>query len=190
MTTVFLLLAALALFHWIYESTLAPSFRLDLRFRLFALRDELRALKIDLGSDLADKHFHYLQDSVNTLIYMLNRIDVGSLHAVTRELDRNPKLRHKIELRTKTLDDCNIPEARDIRNRSLEIASRALLVNMGGLVIYVLPVVLVIAGVAALRRQYRKHIKDFVSVPEPEFHRVMPCADGDGSLATSHMRGY
>lgn len=190
MTTVILLLGALAAFHWIYESILAPSIRLDLRFRLFSLRDELRALKMDLDGDLKDKHFHYLQDSINGLIHMLNRIDIATLHAITRELERNPKLRHQIEVRTKTLDDCNIPEARDIRKRSLRIASRAFLVNTGGLWIYVLPVVAAIAGVAALRLQYKRYIKDFVSVPEPELQRVAPCTQGEAALSKDQLHGY
>ncbi|MGH8330614.1 MAG: hypothetical protein ACRER3_22985, partial [Pseudomonas fluorescens] len=56
----------LAFVHFVFESILAPSFRLKLRFEIFALRDELRLLKIECESSLHDKHFEYLQSSLNT----------------------------------------------------------------------------------------------------------------------------
>jgi hypothetical protein len=46
----------LALAHFIYESILAPSWRLSLRFRLFSLRDEVRALEADCRDGLDDEH--------------------------------------------------------------------------------------------------------------------------------------
>lgn len=188
MVTIVLALAALAAFHWIYESILAPSFRLNLRFRLFALRDELRSLKMDLDTDLKDKHFDYLQDSINALISMLSRFDLGTLHAITKELERNPELMSKIEARTKILDDCNIPHARDVRRKSVQIASQALLVNSGGFMPYTLPIVLAVAGVAAIRSQYKRQIKNLLSVPGTELQRVAPCVSGEAVLTKDQLR--
>jgi hypothetical protein len=68
MITAILYLIALAALHFVYESILAPSFRLSLRFKLFVLRDEVRQLKIDCASSLNDRHFDFLQDSINNLI--------------------------------------------------------------------------------------------------------------------------
>ena len=65
MTTTILVLLALAVFHFVYESILAPSLRLSLRFRLFALRDEARQLKIECVDSLNDAHCVFLQASIN-----------------------------------------------------------------------------------------------------------------------------
>jgi hypothetical protein len=188
MITFILAVAALATFHWIYESILAPSFRLDLRFQLFALRDELRVLKMDFEGDLKDKHFDYLQDSINALISMLSRLDWATLHAITKELGQNSDLRLKIEARTKVLDDCTISQARDIRRRSVHIASHALIVNTGGFILYALPFVLAMTGIAALRSQYKRQINDLLSVPGPELRRVAPCASGEAVLTKERFR--
>jgi len=50
-----IVLAGLAVYHFVYEGILAPSFRLKLRFELFELRDELRKLKISHAEDLRDE---------------------------------------------------------------------------------------------------------------------------------------
>jgi hypothetical protein len=54
MITAIVILISLAALHFVYESILAPSLRLSLRFTLFALRDEVRQLKIDCASSLSD----------------------------------------------------------------------------------------------------------------------------------------
>jgi hypothetical protein len=76
MTTAIIVLLALAVFHFVHESILAPSFRLSLRFRLFVLRDEVRQLKIECAESLNDEHFVFLQDSINGLISIRYGISV------------------------------------------------------------------------------------------------------------------
>lgn len=183
MMTCIAIVAAFAALHWIYESILAPSFRLHLRFQLFALRDELRELKMGAGIDLRDKHYHYLQDSINGLISMLCRLDLSTLHAITRELGRNSHLRETIDARTKTLDDCQIEQARDIRKRSVRIAACAIVVNTGGLLMYIAPLAFTVMGVAALRSQYKNHIKELLSMPGAELQRVAPALSGEALLS-------
>jgi hypothetical protein len=55
MTTAIIIFLALTVFHFVYESILAPSFRLSLRFRLFVLGDEVRKLKIECAESLNDE---------------------------------------------------------------------------------------------------------------------------------------
>jgi hypothetical protein len=63
MTIAIIVLMALAVFHFVYESIWAPSFRLSLRFRLFVMRDEVRQLKIECAETLGDEHFVCAVDS-------------------------------------------------------------------------------------------------------------------------------
>jgi hypothetical protein len=78
MTILLSVMMLLTLAHFIYESIVAPSLRLKIRYDLFALRDELRFLKIKRGSSLDDKHYVYLQDSINTMISHLARYDIAT----------------------------------------------------------------------------------------------------------------
>lgn len=109
MTVLLEIMFFLALVHFIYESILAPSWRLRLRFRLFALRDELRALKGECRGLLDDEHFAYLQDSINTMIAMLHRYDVAAVAAAELRYRRDPEFRRCVEIRTAILDHHSAP---------------------------------------------------------------------------------
>jgi hypothetical protein len=144
-------LLAAAFLHLLFESIIAPSIRMKLRFELFSLRDDLRALKAESGSSLSDRQFECLQESLNALIAVLRRFDGATLMAVEQELRRNPLLRTQVEARARILDGCTSRRARAIRARSVQIATTALAVNSGGWFIYVLPVVLPIVGYSKVK---------------------------------------
>ena len=170
MSYVILGFALLALFHFIYEGILAPSFRMKLRFDLCALRDELNRLKRDSGAAFDDERFCHLHDSLTALIATLHRFDVSTLLAVSQEIGRNPELREKVERRERMLDTCGVPELRDLRRRSLVIATRALAVNHGGWCIYGIPMVL---GYLSLRKMGAL-IRATASLSKPDLFRIAP----------------
>jgi hypothetical protein len=167
-------LIVLIAWHFVYEGILAPSLRLKLRFELFALRDELRLLKVSCGSSLDDKHFHYLQDSINAMISLLPRIDLSTLVAAQSEFERNKEFRAHCEARSKVLDDCNIPQARDLRRKSLRLVGVVLGVNSGGWAIFVLPVIGCIGSFQVLKSRIRL----VASLPESDLNRVANPAIG------------
>ena len=111
MTYAMMTLMLLAVLHFIHESILAPSFRLQLRYQLFELRDRLRALKISHPREFDDKHFHYLQDSLNALIGSLSRLDVVTVAGVIAAIEREPHLKERVTARARTMDDCALQEA-------------------------------------------------------------------------------
>src|SRR5947208_1510809 len=94
--------ALLALGHFVYEGIVAPTWLLHERFKLFALRDELRRLKIARRDGLAAKHFDYLQGAINGLIHNAERIDATMLVALQRRAKRDPQFLAKVEARAKT----------------------------------------------------------------------------------------
>ncbi len=145
----------LALCHFVYESIIAPSLRLKLRFELFKLRDDLRTLKNEYGSDLDDRHFHYLQDSLNVLIRFLPRFEIGNLALAASQINNDPQLKKRMEARAKILDDCQIAQATNIRNKSIEIAARAVRVNGGAWGFYVVPIALTFAVYKSVNEKVR-----------------------------------
>jgi hypothetical protein len=171
-------MVVLAFLHFIYESILAPSFRLNLRCKLFALRDELRWLKIEHGKELNDRHFEYLHESINLTIHFLNRIDFGGLVASEHEYKTNPEFRKRVETRQKVLDDCQIKSARDLRRKSVAIAAEAFLVNSGALIVWLIPVVvpavLCALVTSKIRAWFALKIKIWMAVPERDLERITP----------------
>jgi hypothetical protein len=163
-------LALLALLHFVYESILAPSFRMKLHFELQALRDDLRRLQLTSGPSPSDENFRYLDESLDALTLMLHRFDTGTLAAVGREMRRNPDLRGRVERRRRMLNECDVHEVVRARQQIVRIATRALLVNHGAWCIYIVPVAFGYFGL----RNVRRLIVATISLPKPDLFRIAP----------------
>lgn len=104
-------MSLLTLAHFIYESILAPSWRLRLRIRLLALRDEARALQGGCPGSLDNEHYVQLQSSIDTMISMLHHYDVVAVAAAELRYRKDPDFRERVETRVTMLDGCTIPRA-------------------------------------------------------------------------------
>jgi len=164
----------LALAHFIYESILAPDWRLSLRLRLFALRDEVRMLQADFGDLFDEEHFAYLQDSINTMIAVLHRCDLAAIVAAELRYRKDPELRKRVDARASILDDCDIPQAQSIRRRSVYLMARAIAVNSGMACAPLYPFTLMGIGFSFLQTRLRK----FTALSRRELESVAPEAPG------------
>jgi hypothetical protein len=176
---------AFALWHFIYEAILAPSQRLKLRFDLFILRDRVRELKIENPHAFRDKHFHYLQDSINTLVALLARFDIATMERIESEMRKNPELQKCSEERIRTLDDCTLEEAKKIRYQTLRLAFVALALNSGGWFLYVVPPLTIGAiwfGLSSYVSSFKRRIKAVIAIPHSELNKVAPPPGPDLSL--------
>lgn len=171
-----IILTAVAVLHFVYESIVAPSLRLGLRYELFRLRDEVRLLKIEElhadseGPQFVERHFHELQDSINSLICILYGFDLVTVCAISEEIDRDAGLKQRVEARSRSLDDCALPEVLAIRRRQFRMAARALAVNSGPMLLWLVSPALLFMGYKALRDK----IKNSLTVPGADLERFIP----------------
>jgi hypothetical protein len=169
-----------ALCHFVYESILAPSRRLELRFELFKLRDEVRLLKINnllvnAGEpEFVDRHYGYLQDSINSLLCILHRYDLAAIWTITDRISRDEALRQRVEARARLLDDCELPAVLSVRKRQLNIAAKALAVNSGPMLLLLLAPAFALRGYKAVRGKIRGEIKTSLTVPGTDLKRCIP----------------
>ena len=174
-------LACAALCHFVYESILAPSIRLELRFELFRLRDEARLLKINnLSSnaagepEFADEYYGYFQDSINALLCILYRYDLATIWTITDQVNRDEALRNRVEARARILDDCELPAVLSMRKRQLTIAAKALAVNSGPMLLLLLAPALALRGYKAVRGKIGGEIRTSLTVPGTDLKRCIP----------------
>ena len=158
----------LALLHFWYEGILSPSLRLEIRYRLFELRDEARMLKIRRGNDFQDKHFHYLQDSLNGLIRNLGRIDLAMLTSFIIKLKEDQEFRARMEARSKILDDCKVEEARAIRKKGTNLIERAVSINSAGWLFYIVPIAIALV----CYQKTTKAIRFICSMSEHDLEKI------------------
>lgn len=167
---ILLLVTFLAIIHFIYEAIIAPSMRFKARLDLFRLRDELRSMKIKHGDTLDDKHFNYLQDSINSTINMIPRFELMTISMMMVALKKDSYLEKKLQERLKVLDDCVIPDVIEIRKRSMDIALRAYFINSGMWFCYLLPIAISLGLYKALKDK----IRSIISLPIHGLEKIAP----------------
>ena len=159
------------MFHFAYESILAPSLRLSLRFRLFVLQDEVRQLKLECVESLHGQHLAFLRDSIDGLTSMLNHVDMASLVGVGLESRRDPTFLEQARERARMLDDCTVLRVREIRKKTHRIAAEALVINSGAWVaLFFAPWIVAAIGYAEARKRFRV----LASLNSREFRLVSP----------------
>ncbi|MEJ0036462.1 MAG: hypothetical protein WDO68_10300 [Gammaproteobacteria bacterium] len=160
-----------AAFHFVYESIVAPEMRSDLRIELRRLREELRAVEGRYPERANRRCFSDLAASLEGLLASLDRFAIVAMLLMERESRGDPKARQEMERRVASLDQCDIPEVRDIRARSVRIAMRAVAINNGGLLLYTLPVALVLAAYSRMRQRFLR-----LAVQAIDFHQQLGSA--------------
>jgi len=158
-----MVLAAGAILHFVYESIIAPSLRLELRLALIRLESEVRLLKVP------EPQLFELQDSINSLTCILFKFDLVTIYAISKEIDRDAALKRRVEARARVLDECLLPEVRALRDKQIRIATKALIVNSGSMLLWsILPASLFV-GCQTLSSK----IKNSLTVPAPDLERFI-----------------
>lgn len=169
MTTIFIIFVLMALLHLIYESILVPSLRLRFRFRMFALRDELRKLKAE-NEDVSNELFDYLQDSINIQIKFLHQLDIKTMLWAYKSVNDDELLHEEVESRWALIESCDREEIREIASEIYSSAAILFLINNGALFFYGLPVVLAIL----FYQRLKLILRNFLSIPTTAIKEVVP----------------
>ena len=154
----FLLLVLLisAVFHYVYESIVAPEMRGKLSSQLRQLLNELRVVEGKHPEHANRRCFRDLGESLEGLLATLDRFGVVVVLLIERESRSNPAGRRDVEARMASLDQCDIPDVRRIRAQSMRIAMRAVAINNGGLLLYTLPVALALYACSSVRERFSR----------------------------------
>ncbi len=176
MIYVILVLALLAVFHFIYECLVAPSLRDALRYRLFRDRDDLRCCYRRGGQEIGKDIYCLLELRLNNSIAMVAYIDFYLIYKFrkfikvcdTETLERLMAAQVKIERSTN-------PYVKKINKAMRRTTVLALLVNTGGwlpFVIFLVPVLVILSWIMDL------FIGPLTSLSETEM----------GTVSRSHRR--
>lgn len=172
MKTFLLLFLVAAAWHFVYEGIIAPSIRLHLRNRLFVLRDELRQARID-GIPKEDVNaFSFVHDGINNFLNRLPSLTLERTNALSREYERNAELRHVLDAHVSAVAESRDSRIRSIFHKTNSVIEAAIITNMGGWFIYIVPVALVIAAMSKLSR----FAAELIVAPTKDVERFLPNA--------------
>ena len=116
--------------------------RLNARFKLFTLRDELRSLKLEQASRLDDELFARLDSTMNTLLDRLSSITISAIAEVDRAAEKDAAFRKYVAERDLAIKSCGIPRIISIDDECQQIFMTVFLANAGGWIVYVIPIAL------------------------------------------------
>jgi hypothetical protein len=171
MSTLIIILAALALYHFVYEAIVAPSIRLHLRNKLFVLRDEIRGLKASGNLEVEDgQAFWYVHDGINYFLDRLPSLTLASRSAVEAAYRNNQELRQLVAERKALLERCANPQIKDIFERTALVVEEAFIVNAGGWFVYLVPLAVLLFTIGRLNRL----ASSLVLTPTKDTQRLLP----------------
>lgn len=177
---VLLLMLFLAIIHFVYESILLPSIRLRLRFRMFALRDDLRSLACEKTDELDSKVYEQMQDSINTALAFLYRIDVRSIYEVAQLLKSDTSLKERAGKRAHEIENYPMEELQNIRRKCLTVFALALFANSAIFFLYLGIPLILIAFIMFIFNRLNEVVaklniifKSVICAPEKEIERKL-----------------
>ena len=138
MSTIIIALAALALFHYIYEVMFAPYFRMRIRNRLFTHRDQLRMLKINDQIDA--RSFRQLQASINLALAIQHKFTFIDLYLHHKKWKEDKQYQKKLTKRAEYLASHINDTSKPVYEGLIQCLLAAMVVNSAGWVPYLLPV--------------------------------------------------
>ncbi|WP_201344631.1 hypothetical protein [Thiohalobacter sp. COW1] len=164
-----LVLAFLAILHFIYDGIVLPSIRMHLRNKLFALRDELRQIKI-CDEECDPQVFNLLHDGINRFLNRLHRLTIDRQVQFMREYENDDELRYEIDQRWKLVESCENEDVTRIFEEANDVLRVAYLANMGGWFFYLIPIALIAFSLKKLSNEAR----EMFVMPNREVDRLWP----------------
>lgn len=174
MATIIIVLFILAIYHLVMDSIIFPSCRFEIRYKLFALRDRLREMKLVDESKIDDQTFSFVDGSLSTALQMLPYINLTFLFALKNHVEKNSQLKKEIEGRATMIASCEVKEVKEITKKRDKLVLLGLVANIGGWLIYILPIILLTIVLAELRSILLSKIGNVSYTPDREVSRLIP----------------
>jgi hypothetical protein len=174
MSTFLIVLAWLAIFHFVYEGIIAPAARIRLRNQLFVTRDQLRQAKIDGVAEGDEEVFWQVHDGVNFFLSRLPHLTVTTQVSATEAYRRDAKLAAVVDERIARVAKCQDARLTGARDKTVAVMLEAYVCNSGGWTVYVLPVALFFVAYSKLKRL----VTSLILTPEAQTAKLLseqPC---------------
>lgn len=174
MTILILIAALLAVFHFLMESTILPSVRIDLRYKFFEQRDKLRRLLIE--EKITEGEFNLMDKKINTSIHHLADLTISLVIRVNKFISANKKVKAVLVKHHEDLTKSKCKELRDIADECNKLSLVAFGINAFGWLPYLLaifPIVLLVVFAIIGIRKAKSNILQVFYLPEQDVEDMM-----------------
>ena len=126
---------------FVYYGIIVPSVRLTLRYELFEIRDHVRDMHCVDRQEVSSEHFDVIHSFVNNAIKTIPFIDICSFIKMADDMEKNSSLQKHIKKQIARLEECGSLKYLGLIEKTSKCVKKALIVNSGLSLIYVLPFV-------------------------------------------------
>lgn len=126
---------------FVYYGIIVPSVRLALRYELFEIRDHVRDMHCVDSQEISSEHFDVIHSFVNNAIKTIPFIDICSFIKMADDMQKDISLQKHIKKQIARLEECDSSKFKDLTIRTSKCVKRALVVNSGLSLVYLLPFV-------------------------------------------------
>jgi len=164
------ILMALSIWHFVYESLVAPTIRLHLKNRLFAIRDELRKVDVQSLSHEEVRAFNFVHTGINNFINRLPNITISNMFKVQLELIRNVNKKKMLDDHVQSVLNCRNQNILTAFSNTNSVIENAFIANMGAWFIYILPIALLMGAL----KKMSSLLPEIVMFPSKDVDRLIP----------------
>ncbi|MFY3630858.1 hypothetical protein ACOTFH_29860 [Achromobacter xylosoxidans] len=170
MKTLLTIALLLSVWHFLYEGIIAPSIRMRLRNRLFALRDELRRAHAKGISKNDEEAFWFVHDGINNFLNRLPSLTIEKTSRLRTRYRTDARIRTIITEHAEKVASLQDPVIRSVFERTNDVIRDAMMTNAGGWFIYIVPLAFVVVLTSSITRK----AKSILLTPKREIERLMP----------------
>ena len=134
MDILIVVLAMVALGHFLYEGIVAPTLRTKLKHEMFQLRDELRSVHLERDDGCPQEAFNIAHNGINQYVHRLHWVTISFVTEFNRMNSSSKKA--EVDRRRRVVETCEVKELSDIVARGNKVVERALFVNSGAVFAY------------------------------------------------------
>ena len=170
MEYVIIILIVVSTLHLIYDGIISPNKRVEVRYKLFALRDRLRRIRNENPDEISEPVFILLDTSINRSINHISLINVFALLRANKEINNDEALKIEIDRKIEIIDSCQNKDIAIIQSLNIRYLKEAILINMMPLILYLLPIFLFVLIVIFIRGLLEKKFQKLSFTPEERLY--------------------
>lgn len=171
MDILIVVLALVALGHFLYEGAVAPTLRTKLKHEMFQLRDELRSVHLERDGGCPKEAFNIAHNGINQYVHRLHWVTISFVAEFNR-MNSSSK-RAEVDRRRRVVEECGVEELSSIVARGNKVVERALFVNSGALLAYAFALMVPIAVLYLSAQSIYKKASEMFAAPSGRTDEVM-----------------
>ena len=151
-----IILTSIAIWHFIYENMIRPNIQLQLKHKLFIERDRLRNLELENQlNDIDIVAIKNIDENINMMIDRMSEITLYDAVQIQQLYNSDADIRAEIDVLEEKIKASKNLTIEKVDNSLTQIATRGILSNSGGWLIYLVPIAIVQSSIKKINQLSR-----------------------------------